>query len=73
VEDIGGFERREYFAVVLYTFVTKSLIEMLQLQGWISELELGYTGVIRNHEQKADITACINEFWRHAKKRGLIV
>ena len=34
-----------YFAIVLYmfAFLTKSVIEMFQLQGCVSELEFGYT------------------------------
>jgi len=34
----------------MFTFVTKSVIEMFQLQGWISELEFGYSEVIQ-HEK----------------------
>jgi len=56
---------------IYFTFVTESVGEMVQ--GCISEHEFGYTEVIRNCEQKAYITAYINEFWRHAKKWGLIV
>ena len=32
--------------IALYTFVTKSLIEMLQLQEWISEPHFGSTAEI---------------------------
>ena len=44
-EGVGGFERRRSYAIVLYmfTFVTKSVVEMFQVQGWISELNFEYT------------------------------
>jgi len=53
------------------TFVTESVVEMIPVCE--SKPEFGYTEVIRNREQKARITAGINEFWRHTKKQGLIV
>lgn len=65
-------------------FVIESMIEMIQVCesktefGYTVEMSVytnpssRYTEVIRNCEQKAYITACIYEFWRHAKKWGLI-
>lgn len=38
---VGGFERRRCCAIVLYisVFITKSVVEMFQLQGCISEYD----------------------------------